>query len=60
MFIVVTIQLLSVHGKKTEDESCGIVNKLCIETVLKEISETAKNIRYIAGTIEDSMVNISL
>jgi len=60
MFIVVTVQLLSVHGKKTEDGLCEIVIELCIEKVLEEISKTAKNISYIAETIEDSMVNISL
>ncbi len=60
MFVVVIIHLLSVHGEKKEDGLCIIVTKLCVENVLQDISEAAKNIRYIANTIEDSMVNISL
>ncbi len=62
MFIIVTIQLMSVNGerqkKKDDDALCLTASILCVQNVSLEISKTAKNVSVMVSEIEISLVNI--
>ncbi len=64
MFIVVTIQLLSVNGgrqkKQEEGRLCCSRNVLCVKDVLAKIFNATKDIRDMANTIEGNIVNMIL
>jgi hypothetical protein len=64
MFIVLTIQLLSVNGgrqkKQEEGRLCYSHDVLCVKDVLAKIFSATKDIRDMANAIEGNIVNMIL